>query len=106
MSALLKPTAEDIAAIESPYAQTMMESIHWAGMCESWEEACPRASSDGLDLLRSLLQFNPSKRATVDAALAHPFVNQFSQLWYGYVLERWSNTRGDLLCFIIVASLQ
>jgi mitogen-activated protein kinase 15 len=34
----------------------------------------PTASEEALDLLKSLLQFNPSKRLTADEALAHPYV--------------------------------
>jgi serine/threonine protein kinase len=102
ISALVKPTAEDFAAIESPHAQVMEAcvSAHWTGMCGSWEEACPGASSDGLDLLRGLLQFDPGKRLTADAALAHPFVNQFSQA--RYLIDTWGGGVGlrrfEFLC--------
>jgi len=37
----------------------------------------PTASEDALDLLKSLLQFNPNKRLTADQALQHPYVQQF-----------------------------
>jgi len=37
----------------------------------------PDASTEALDLLRKLLQFNPNKRITADEALAHSFVSQF-----------------------------
>ena len=33
----------------------------------------PDAPPDALDLLNKMLQINPSKRITVDGALAHPF---------------------------------
>lgn len=33
--------------------------------------------SDGLDLLRKLLTFNPSHRYTVEEALEHPYLRDF-----------------------------
>lgn len=44
---------------------------------KSLEECIPTAPSDGLDLLKRLLQFNPDKRLTADEALHHPFVARF-----------------------------
>ena len=35
------------------------------------------ASKEALDFLRKTLEFNPSKRLTVEQALKHPFVRQF-----------------------------
>jgi mitogen-activated protein kinase 1/3 len=34
----------------------------------------PAATSEGLDLLAQMVQFNPRKRITLDAALEHPFM--------------------------------
>jgi len=79
--ALTNPSADDVAAIESPYAETMVESIPGGGggggACRSLEEACPNASQSAIDLLRRLLQFNPTKRLTVAEALAHPYLAEF-----------------------------
>lgn len=80
ISALTNPSADDVSAIESPYAESMMEAISGGGVghgCRSLEEACPKAAQSAIDLLRGLLQFNPAKRLTVDEALAHPFIAEF-----------------------------
>jgi mitogen-activated protein kinase 15 len=34
----------------------------------------PTASDDALDLLKTLMQFNPNKRLTAEQALKHPYV--------------------------------
>ena len=44
---------------------------------KSLEELIPNVPSDGLDLLKRLLQFNPDKRLTAQEALNHPFVARF-----------------------------
>ncbi|PHJ24641.1 cmgc mapk family [Cystoisospora suis] len=71
-----RPSAEDIEAIKSPFAATMMESLP-AGKVKSMREAFPNASPEALDLLRQLLQFNPNKRISAEKALEHPYVRQF-----------------------------
>ena len=37
----------------------------------------PTASDEALDMIKNLLQFNPSKRLSVEQALKHPYVAQF-----------------------------
>lgn len=71
-----RPNAEDIEAIKSPFAATMLESLPPSNP-RSLSDMYPDASADALDLLRKLLQFNPNKRITADEALAHAFVSQF-----------------------------
>ena len=43
-------------------------------------ELIPDAPSDGLDLMKKLLQFNPSKRPTADEALRHPYLKKFAKI--------------------------
>lgn len=43
---------------------------------KDWRTLFPEASSEALDLLDKMLQFDPLKRITVEAALAHPFLSE------------------------------
>jgi len=68
-----RPSAEDIDAINSPLAQTMLESLPPA-KAKRLRDMFPTASDDALDLLKNLLQFNPNKRLSAEQALRHPYV--------------------------------
>jgi len=71
-----RPNSEDIEAIKSPFAATMLENLPFTKP-KSLQEMYPHASEEALDLLRQLLAFNPDKRITADEALEHPYVAQF-----------------------------
>ncbi|MCO5555526.1 hypothetical protein L7F22_009071 [Adiantum nelumboides] len=71
-----KPDLEDIAALESPFAATMLENMS-CGSARSFRKAFPSASPEAEDLLRRLLQFNPHRRLTAEQALQHPYLSQF-----------------------------
>ncbi len=71
-----KPSPEDTAAVRSPFAATMIESIPPLRNRPP-EEMFPSASPDALDLIRRCLQFSPDKRITAYEALRHPYVAQF-----------------------------
>jgi mitogen-activated protein kinase 15 len=60
-----RPSVEDIDAINSPLAQTMLESLP-PSKARRLRDMFPTASDDALDLLKSLLQFNPNKRLTAE----------------------------------------
>jgi mitogen-activated protein kinase 15 len=68
-----RPTADDIEAINSPLASTMLESLP-ATKPKRLRDLFPASSDDALDLLKNLMHFNPSKRLTADQALKHPYV--------------------------------
>lgn len=56
-----RPTAEDIESINSPLAQTMLESLP-PTKSKRLRDIFPTASDEALDLLKNLLHFNPNKR--------------------------------------------
>jgi len=71
-----KPSDEDIEAINSPFAATMLESLE-EPTHRSLEDIYPSAGSEAIDLLKNLLHFNPQKRLTAKQALQHPYLKQF-----------------------------
>jgi len=72
-----KPKPEDIDSVESPHAATILSSIN-VSKKRSFHSFFPNASEVALDFLRRLLVFNPNNRLTVEEALRHKFVEQFS----------------------------
>jgi mitogen-activated protein kinase 15 len=70
------PSQDDVDAIESPFAATMLESLPKT-RAKSFRDLFPHASAEAEDLLRRLLHFNPHKRITAEEALRHPYVAQF-----------------------------
>jgi mitogen-activated protein kinase 15 len=73
MELIGRPTQDDIEAIDCPLANTMLESLP-PTKPKRLRDMFPTASDDALDLLKNLMQFNPSKRLTAEQALKHPYV--------------------------------
>jgi mitogen-activated protein kinase 15 len=71
-----RPSQEDVDAVQSPFAATMLESLPGVHP-RSLRELFPNATPEAEDLLIRLLQFNPQKRITAEEALRHPYVAQF-----------------------------
>ena len=71
------PSEEDIASLGSPYAKTMLDSLS-KSRYKSLKDIIPAAPPDAIDFIRRCLQFNPKKRMSVDRALVHPYVADFS----------------------------
>lgn len=70
------PSAADIAATNSQFAQAMLRDISNSHP-RSFAELLPNASPDALDLIQDLMRFNPNRRITAAEALEHPYVAAF-----------------------------
>jgi serine/threonine protein kinase len=71
-----KPNKIDMKAIRSKHTQSMIDGLQ-VKQQRSLSSMYPTAPPDALDLLSKLLQFNPEKRSTIEAAIAHPYLSQF-----------------------------
>jgi len=73
-----RPNKVDLEAINSPYAETMLDTLSPDNVeVQSWTSLFPSAETDTIDLLTQLLQFNPNKRINVEESLCHAYVEQF-----------------------------
>jgi mitogen-activated protein kinase 15 len=72
-----KPKAEDIESMQSPLAWNIINSVNVTKK-KSFHSFFPNASEDAIDLLKRLLVFNPNHRISVESALKHRYVAQFS----------------------------
>lgn len=79
VNALGYPSSEDIASINSHFAETMLKDIRRT-QPTSFEELLPKASPDALDLVQKLMRFNPNERLTAEQALEHPYVAPFHKV--------------------------
>lgn len=71
-----QPTKQDIEAMNSTFAATMLESLN-VKQYKSIESIYPDASKDAIELMKQCLFFNPNKRPTCIEMLQHAFVAQF-----------------------------
>ena len=78
MDLLGKPKSEDIESLGSDLAENIINSIN-VNKKKSFSNFFQGASDDALDLLQKLLIFKPSSRLTVEEAIKHRFVSQFSE---------------------------
>ncbi|XP_051246390.1 mitogen-activated protein kinase 15 [Dicentrarchus labrax] len=77
MSAIPHPSPEDIIAIKSEYGSSVIQRMLLKPQVPLEDLLQPSVPPDALDLLRSLLVFNPDKRLTAEQALQHPYVSRF-----------------------------
>jgi len=71
-----RPASDDIEAVKSPYAATMLEQLT-SSRPRKLNEMFPSASKEALDLMKCCLHFNPNKRISAKDGLRHPYVVQF-----------------------------
>ena len=71
-----KPTKEDIVSIQSPQASAIIDSLKVTRK-RNLKDLLPSLNAEGQDFVKKLLQFNPSKRLTIEQSLKHPYVAQF-----------------------------
>eukprot|EP00602_Paraphysomonas_sp_CaronLab_P006898 CAMPEP_0185023074 /NCGR_PEP_ID=MMETSP1103-20130426/5774_1 /TAXON_ID=36769 /ORGANISM="Paraphysomonas bandaiensis, Strain Caron Lab Isolate" /LENGTH=544 /DNA_ID=CAMNT_0027555491 /DNA_START=52 /DNA_END=1686 /DNA_ORIENTATION=- len=67
------PSEEDISEIRHPKTEKFLRGLP-KRQAEDLSRMYRGAPREAIDLLSSMLQFNPSKRITVDDALQHPFL--------------------------------
>jgi len=72
-----RPTEEQIQAMRSPFAATMLDSLQYPSEAKGWSTLFPSASPTALDMLVKLMQFDPNHRMTAMDGLRHPFCAQF-----------------------------
>ena len=73
-----RPTDGEVAAMQSPFAATMLDSI----VCppppgKGWAARFPDASDAARDLLAQLMRFEPDARVGARDALGHPYCADF-----------------------------
>ena len=73
------PSKQEIDAINSPFAKTMLESVipPSKNNKKSIREIFSKIEPEAIDLLNRLLVFDPKKRLSAIEALAHPYLAQF-----------------------------
>lgn len=73
-----KPSPEDIQALGSEHAESVIKSLS-STKSKSFTLMFSMMGKEGIDLIRRMLCFNPKKRITVDEVLNHPYIRDFSQ---------------------------
>jgi len=70
------PSSQDIEAVKSPFARTMLESVsHHKAI--KFETAYPKEDRDKLHMLDKLLRFNPKHRLSADDCLKLKWMKDF-----------------------------
>ena len=74
-----RPNPEEVESMRSPFARTMLENIHLAAEKPptKWGDMYSKASEEAIDLLRKLMQWDPSNRLSSAEGMSHPYCKQF-----------------------------
>eukprot|EP00792_Barthelona_sp_PAP020_P007649 TRINITY_DN3157_c3_g1_i1.p1 TRINITY_DN3157_c3_g1~~TRINITY_DN3157_c3_g1_i1.p1 ORF type:complete len:389 (-),score=97.75 TRINITY_DN3157_c3_g1_i1:1072-2211(-) len=83
VSFLGNPSGEDMLKIKSDAALAFLRRLPRSDGVD-FREYFPNASEEAIDFLKCLLVFNPDKRATVEDALEHPFMELYHNAEYEY----------------------
>ena len=77
MDLIGKPKIEDIESLGSELAENIINSIN-VSKKKSFNQFFPNVNEDALDLLQKLFIFKPGSRLTVEEALKHRYLKEFS----------------------------
>ena len=74
-----RPNADEVAAMRSPFAMTMLDNMKLppGARPKKWADMYPHATADAIDLLDKLMQWDPNKRLTALEGMMHPYCKQF-----------------------------
>ncbi|XP_003388915.1 PREDICTED: mitogen-activated protein kinase 1-like [Amphimedon queenslandica] len=70
------PTEKDLSCIRNEKAKSYLKNLPFKPTVP-WSRLYPKADPKALDILGKMLTFNPDERISVDAALAHPYLEQY-----------------------------
>jgi len=70
------PSSQDIEAVKSPFARTMLENLPHKKPIK-FEEAYPKEDPEKLNVLDKLLRFNPKHRLSADDCLKLKYMKDF-----------------------------
>ncbi|PAA57427.1 hypothetical protein BOX15_Mlig016634g3 [Macrostomum lignano] len=76
LNVLGSPSSEDLSCIRNDKARNYLLQLP-VKTKKTWAQVYPNADPKALDLLERLLTFNPERRITVEAALSHPYLEQY-----------------------------
>lgn len=74
-----KPSVEDVEALNSSYAVTMLETlppIAGGSQTKGFNSNFPSATSECRDIIKTLLFFNPTARPTAEKCLQHIYLGK------------------------------
>lgn len=77
-----RPSLEDILSMKSPFAKTMLDSIHQASSPTTTREKplaewFPKANREMIDFLSLCFRFSPANRPSAEELLKHPLMAPF-----------------------------